>query len=179
MLNNRQIEALQPRHQPFFIICLAMPIGAIAMTLALFVIKDPPKFTKVLDVMTIVGLFMALPSYLASFIAPRIMQSTAITEIASNAKSRKELEGSHVALNLFGALQNSQVIRVALIEGAVFANILMWYVSGSVYNVITAAVGIMLLLLAIPGESSTLSKIEDMLESVRDLANFPNEAPRS
>jgi len=165
MLSQEQIEKLAPRVKVFQIICGSMIAGVLTMTLLMFVMKGEPKFNQSLGIIPLIGIAMALTCFVVSFVAPRIVQNSMVGEMSKDAADKSSEDGT--MLKMFGAIQSSRIIKFALIEGALFTNVIFWYLEGSVFNLAAVGFGLLLMVFAFPTVNKCVSKLEAIQESVR------------
>jgi len=69
------------------------------------------------------------------------------------------------ALELY---QSNLIIRCAVIEGATFANVMMYFISGSIFNIGMVLLGIAMLGLQFPFFGRVIPAIEWMIDSAKD-----------
>ena len=80
-----------------------------------------------------------------------------------------EIESPEAAQGLAQGVLSSTIIRLALLEGAIFANLMFFLIQGSIYSLIAAIVLLMIMLLAVPLPSRVISRVESMFEEAKFL----------
>lgn len=167
MLNQQQLEPLNQPIKASKIIFGALPMGVVVATVILYIVKGPPKFNQNLDFMTLIGLAMVIPCFAAALFVPAMTLKTSLGSIGDLDKDKLSAPDASLLLKLFGLFQNSKIVQFALLEGAMFANLMLWFLGGSVYNLIVIPVGLLFMAIAFPTESSILAKLESMLDSLK------------
>ena len=168
MLSNEQIQQIEPRVKAMQVIIGALIIGPLVGGIILYLVREQPKFTTSLDFIAIFGIAMAAAGYLASFIAPIVMRPAILKQATDSLdETERTTLGQAIIDKLLMGYQTIQIIRCSLIEGMVFANLLLWIIEGSVYNLAAAGVGFILLAFQFPFPGKVVSAIEDMFDSVQ------------
>ena len=168
MLNREQTDWLRPVTTTLQIICGALIFGAIGASIVLFVVNSNCQFNDSLGLIPLLGITMGLASFGAAIIIPRIILKDAARKFAKSANGVESSQLSESAIRmLFDPLQQSTIIRYALFEGPVFANLMFWFMQGSVYNLATAGTGIMLMILFFPFPNRIIQWVESLIDNAK------------
>lgn len=143
------------------IICGAMIWGALFTAASLLFVFDWNKFNNGLGVIPMLGLILGITAFVSSFIIPGIVNKSALKVLSNKLDDQGHKFDSETGLNkIFATKQSASIIRYALLEGAVFANILFFFIDGSVYLLVTAAVGALIMIFMFPRKDPTLAWVE-------------------
>ena len=166
MLSSNESQAMKPKILAMIIIVGALIAGLTIFTLLILFIRDNPKFTRDLGIIPLVGLGFALIAFTASAIAGLIQKRLTVVAIAKNSSDKSDnTELLKIALPRY---QANTIIRCALIEGASFFNVLVYYLSGSVFNFAIVVLGLILLFLNMPFPNRVISKLEWLIDSAKE-----------
>ena len=110
------------------------------------------------------GIVMGVGCFAAAMIVPRQTQRMAAAKLSSFVKADGGDPSRTTLVKFVEPLQQSTIIRYALFEGTVFANILFWFIQGSVYNLAIAGVGLALMILFFPFPGRTIQTVETMID---------------
>ena len=171
MLTDEQSAAVSPICKTILVIFAALVFGPLFFAIIVLFIRfsdEQPAIVNSLDIIAIIGLGMAFLCALFSFIVPRIVLKQNVLKTARTFFG-DEIKGAEAAKGLAETFQSSTIIRLALLEGAIFANLMFFMIQGSIFNLVAAAVLLMIMLLAIPLPARTMSKVESMFEEAKFL----------
>ena len=171
MLSQEQTAAVEPICRVMMVIFAALVLGPLFFALIALFIRftgPEPAIVDSLDIIVIFGIGLAFLCVMASFIVPRI----ALKQNASQTAKKffgDEIESPEAAQGLAQGVLSSTIIRLALLEGAIFANLMFFLIQGSIYSLIAAIVLLMIMLLAVPLPSRVISRVESMFEEAKFL----------
>lgn len=124
---------------------------------------------SVTDVLVILGLGMAAMLAVMSFLVPRLVAAGAIRQLGKPDPKERAPEGwegwSPRAPRLLPVYQTSLILRLALLEGAAFFNLIVFMLKGNALALLAALVLIALMILSFPIESKIRDWIERMTAS--------------
>ena len=136
------------------IICVALIMGVLMFLAVTFVVANNEKGWHT-DLMVLVMATLA-SCYLVSFVVPTILLNAAKSRIA-NCKTDEEAVNESLA-----AFQTATIVGYALIEGAVFANLVAFMLTGSLISVAVAGVGIVLMIARFPFPGRIAYVVEEL-----------------
>lgn len=173
MLNDKEAKELEPKIKIMQIIIGALPAGALFMFVLMFIMREAPKFTQDFGLIPKIGIGFGLMSFVASFVVPMVVNKQAVKELAKEVNPEKSGE-TNLPLQAIMKLQNTLIIRCALIEGATFCNILFYFVTGSLFSFGVATLGLFLLISNFPFPNKVFSFIDWLIDSAKDEARLQN-----
>ena len=163
MLNQEQTQALEPKIAVARILVGAMMAGVVLFFVVLLLMN--PRFTMKVGFLEVVGIVFALPTFIASFIAPLIMRRPVVTEIAKMMVTEgKNVVDDGMITRAFAGYQTILVIRCALIEGSTFLNLMIWRLEGSITGLIVALTGLALLAMQFPFSGKAIAAVESLID---------------
>lgn len=167
MLNTEQTGWLQPAILTLQIICSSLIIGAVAAAIVLFSINTNRQFMSSLDMIPLLGIGMGFGCFAAAMIVPRQMLRAAAKSLAKSVKADGGNPSESTLKKFVEPLQQSTIVRYALFEGTIFANILFWFMDGSLYNLTVAGAGLALMILFFPFPNRTIQTVETMIDDAK------------
>jgi len=172
MLTNEQTNAVRPISNVMLVIFVALVLGPLffaVITLFLRFSNDTePAIVGGMGLLPIIGWGVAVFNTLLSFVVPAIVLKSHVSKTAQKF-SGVEIEGVEAAKDLAQGFQTSTIIKLALLEGAIFVNLMFLLIQGKFFNLIAAAMLFMVMLLAVPLQSRVINKVESMLEKAKFL----------
>ena len=164
MLSNSQAESLRPRIRTMQLIVAAMMIGVLFTFFLLMSVREAPRFTRELDVLTLIGLVPALSVFSAIFFVQIVQNKLAVKNLGSQFSGEADDPIVNKAAELY---QTNLIIRVALIEGTTFLNVLLYFITGSVFNAGVVGLGVVMLGLQLPTFGRVIANIDGMIDSAK------------
>ena len=134
MLNQEQIQWLQPVTKTLQIIVASLIFGAVTVGVALGIVGGNRQFTSAVDVFAMLGIAMFVGCAVAAWFFPNVALNTEASKLSDHVKAEGDSLSRDTIMKFAQPLQTSTIIRYALIEGPVFANIMFWFVTGNVFN---------------------------------------------
>ena len=161
-----KVATLEPLVRVLQIIYLAMMAGVIFfLMLILFVAKEKINFE--LSLFTLIGMVFAIPAYICSFIVPKIVANTGLKVAANKLDDEGYKADSETGLkSIFSVLQSTSIIRFALLEGAMFFNVLTYFLTGSVVSLIIVGLGLAIMAAHFPRQDATIAWVEERVSDV-------------
>ena len=180
MISDSMRSVFAPQTRVMLIIGAAMFMGACFFGVLVCAMADwaELKNFQAMDIFQWVGIALGIGAFSASFIVPQIVCSSAIKELDSPLTSPAQSkissqqigsmdEDDSLIQKLLGIFQTTSIIRLALIEGAVFFNFVMFMTDTHPVNLGIGVFGLLLLLIAIPFPSRVWSWVESTIENMR------------
>ena len=168
MLSKEQTGAIAPGKRVMLIIFAALILGVSAFAAFVCVLRigdEGGLFNLDFGFFAIMGVGFAALVLLPSLIVPLIMKKQAVTNVANEFSGK--MHDSRAAIKLLGGLQTSMIVRLSLLDGAAFFNILAFFLDGSVYNLLATGVLLVLMFLSLPLPGRIDNKISDMLDEAK------------
>ncbi|MEM7455027.1 MAG: hypothetical protein AAF456_11815 [Planctomycetota bacterium] len=137
------------------IICAALVIGVVMFMGVAFFVSSAERGWHT-DMLV---LFMAATAscYLLSFVVPSIVLNSGKAKIEACKTDEDALKES------FSIYQTSVIVGYALIEGAIFGNLVAFFVTGSLVSVAVAGVGLVLMIARFPLPGRILFAVEELV----------------
>jgi len=160
-------KIIEPHVRVLQIICLAMMAGVMFfLMIVLFISKA--KINSGMPLITMVGVVFAIPAYVCSFIVPRIVASTGLKVAATKLDDEGHKADSETGLkSIFGLLQTTSIIRYALLEGAMFFNLIAFLLEGSVVSLIIVGLGLAIMAAHFPRQEASIAWVEERVSDVK------------
>ena len=116
---------------------------------------------------------MAAICFFVSFLMPTIMRKAAVKQIAASLGTDKTEKSAEQALKRsWEAFQTSTIVGYALIEGAAFANLMLWFLESSIFSLAMVGISVALMAIMFPVDGRIISAVETMLEDVKNDGKF-------
>ncbi len=167
MLNPQQTGWLRPQILALQITCGSLILGALGAAFVLFMVKANRQFNTDLDLFAGLGIALAVGCLITAMILPRTIQKGTAAKRADQVPSDGPEVQESTLRKLFEPYQNSTIMRFALLEAPVFANLLFWFMEGSVFNLAVAGFCLTLMVLAFPTTNRVLQSLEATLDDIR------------
>jgi len=168
MLNNEQANAIEPAKRVMLILFFGLVIGVVVFGSVALIVrlgKEEPLYNMDFGFMAIIGVAFAALVQLPSIIVPMFVQKASVKEVAT--KFADNLGDAKAAMQLFGGLQTSMIIGLALLEGAAFFNIVAFLIDGSAFNMLAVAALVACMFIRIPLPGRVEDKIVSMLDDAK------------
>lgn len=147
------------------IIAGALILGcAIFLAIAMFIVLSgqTPTNWEVTEPLTLVSLAVLIPSIITSFIVPQLVYRGSL----QNAKSLATDSTEELQQHAFQAIQTSTILKLAIIEGAIFLCLVAFLLTASWIPLILAGIGIAVMIARIPWPQKVQAEIEIFLQDV-------------
>ena len=162
----QESETLEPRIRILQIICLAMIMGVIVFLLLMLVLKIG-EINSGLSLLTLLGIGFAIPAFLASIIVPKIVAGSGIKNAANKLdEAGQKAESEDGLKSVFEVFQAANIIRFALLEGAMFFNAMLFFLRGSVASLIVVGVGLAIMIMFFPRRDAATAWVEERVADV-------------
>ena len=163
---NAMQQSIEQKARVIQVVCGALIMGVIffAAVLSMIADWDPTHFD--LTLLSIVGLVIAAGCYAVSVFLPNMMAGNALQVIADQIRnSKRELnsdEGRNLVANQY---VTTTIVRYAVIEGAVFANLLFFFVDHAAVCLVVAAIGLALMILFFPFPGRMMTWVQNQISN--------------
>ncbi len=165
MLNQQQIQTIEPRIRTIQIVCGSLIMGLMTMAV-IFVVAMGPEFIPKLGILQMVGIGMAVPVILMSFILPTGIRRNSLRQSLSDEQKNDPFQ-DEVITQALASVQTSSIIRFALLEGAAIMNLIFWFVEKSLYNLVVVGIALGLMVAFFPFSGRIIDTIQSDLTGIR------------
>lgn len=169
MLDREQLTRINPKLRTIQIICGALVLGSLAFTLVVSVLIDWRLMTGEIKLLTLIGAVTGLMLCSMAMIVPRLITSSP-THLAAQLLSKSETGEVSDATIIDASLENLQTNRIlfyALIEGAIFLNLMTFLLEQSAGALVIVGIGFALMVFAFPFTGRLTGWIEQNLTDIR------------
>jgi hypothetical protein len=158
MLTPEQITDIRPKLVVIQIIATALIIGVIVFAAVIFAIVDWGNLNARLKMLSLIGTVTGIFMFGLSIVAPKVFASG--NDVAPPADS----DQSDAIKSILDSLMAENVIRFALIEAAIFLNLMVFMIEPHRAALVVVGIGILLMLICFPRQSRMITTIENRLE---------------
>ncbi|MFK7767864.1 MAG: hypothetical protein AB8B55_11635 [Mariniblastus sp.] len=168
MLSQELQQHVAPRIRVMQAIVAAIIMGAIMFCVCIGFIANWENYGEPMRLLTLIGGFAGVCIYILSFVLP-FMFSKVPTSNEVEAKGGDPGKQSETIINLILNMVTAEiVVRAALIDGAIFLNLVVFLLDPHIVSLVIAGIGILLLLFLLPRSSKIVSVVEDRLQDFGD-----------
>ena len=180
MIKQAVKDRFKPQLLTMMIICGALIMGATTFAILISTITD---WTEVGDpsspsMLALMGLIFGGMMVMLSFIVPIVSRRANIRQLTDRYASPDLYEKSKPSLGeddglihkLLATFQTSMIIRFAMIEGAVFLNLMLFMVERNPINLIVGGVGLLIMLAMLPLPGRVWNWVESTIEGMENHA---------
>jgi MFS family permease len=169
VLNQKQIEWATPGVRTTQIISFALIMGVLIFGIIVSVIVPWKDVHSNFTIMAIVGLFAALSMTAFSAVLPRIISSSAAKANANEMRAADTKSFDEQGIKaIVNQVQSTNIVRMAMLEGAAFLNLVLFFVDKSVIGLVVAGICLLLLIIGFPTGNRLIGQIENQLDLVQD-----------
>ena len=137
-----------------------MIVGSVVATGLFCFLVQWDRLDYELSMLVLMALFFGLMMLGLSFLAPAILGSSSVKELAGRyAESEDLTDNSSLVDKLFGVFQTNLVIRFALIEAVLLLNLLVFMLEKNPLNLVVVGLGLLMMLGFFPFSSRVTSWI--------------------
>ena len=169
MLKQDQIDSLSTNIRVAQIIAIALTVGVLVAGCVFASLVPWGETHTRLTVMAAVGVFFAISSAVLAMVLPRIIEASAArvaaTEFKHSDGKTLSVQGLKTVAQQF---QTTQIMKMAIIEGAAFLNILIFFIDKSQLALIAAGVCVLLLVFSFPTANKFISSVENQLDRIQE-----------
>ena len=146
MLSDEQFQIAHPKLKVLQIIVVAMSAGVLMFALVTNLINPWAQSTMDISMLPLLGAAASFFSIILSFVLPALAANSVpkISDQDSLAQQQK------LVSNAAGVFMTGRIIRLALLEGGCFLNLVVYVLEESRLSLIAAAIGLFLLVLSFP-----------------------------
>ena len=172
MLDQQQTKSLKEPILGMQIICGSLIIGAAVACLVVYFINTNRQFNTDLGTMTLVGICMAATTYVAAFLVPGMIRKASCQSLAASANrdhinrdhNQDGQKASHETLRMAAQhLTQHIIVRFALLEGTMFANLVFWFIEGSLFSWVVIGIGFALMIAFFPFPNRAIDQVESLI----------------
>ncbi len=169
MLNQQQIDSISTEVRTAQIVAFGLMMGVLIFGVIVCVIVPWADVHSRVTILTAVGLFAAMSMIVMSFVLPRVISASAAQATAAQLRSTdaKAIDERSIK-GLAGQFQTTNIIRMAMLEGAAFLNLVLFFVDKSLIELVMAAICLLLLIVGFPSSNRIIGWIENHMDQVQD-----------
>ncbi len=169
MLTREQSERIKPRLLAIQIVSLGILMGAILFAGVVATIIDWNDLNRNVKLMSLIGAATGCSMYGLAFIALKIFSSSSTQSLAFELKkSNQELDEEQAIDGCLNQLLTNKIIFSAIVEGAIFLNLMTFMLEQSVVALTVAGAGILLLVISFPFKSRLIGQLTNQLRGVKE-----------
>ncbi len=146
MLSDEQFQIVQPKLKTLQIIVAAMAGGVMVFAFVTNVIAPWAQAAMNLSMLPLLGAVASFFSMILSFVMPALAAGS-VPPFSTDDRVDQQQRQLSGAADVF---MTGRLIRVALLEGGCFLNLMVYLLEESQLSLIVTAIGLFLLLLAFP-----------------------------
>ena len=146
MLSDEQFQIVRPKLQVLQLIVAAMAGGVLMFAFVTNVITPWAQAAMDISMLPLLGAAASFFGVILAFILPALA-ANGVPQISADHSDDQQEKHLSEAANVF---TTGRMIRVALLEGGCFLNLVVYLLEDSRLSLIVAAVGLFVLLLSIP-----------------------------
>ena len=168
MLTDEQAAKIAPGVLTLQIISAGILLAAVFFAVVIAWIVNWNEVTSAVPLMTLIAAGTALSLIMLSFVIPRVSSSTSIPATAHElTQAKRNVEDELTLQNFVQQLTVEQIIFSALIEGAIFLNLVVFLLDKSQVSLAVSGIGLAILILCFPTKGRLRNRIGDRMEAVR------------
>ena len=168
MLTNEQSASIAPKLLSIQIISAAILMGAVCFAVVIAFIVNWEELTTTVPLMTLIGAATGVSLLMLSFVAPRIAAANTVQATAFQlAQKKRDVDDEQTLLELVQQLTVNQIIFSALIEGAIFLNLIVFMLDKSQVSLFVVGIGLVILILSFPTGTRIQNRLVDRMESIK------------
>ena len=169
MLNQQQIELVTPGIRTTQIISFGLIMGVLFFGIVVSVIVPWQNVHSNVTILTAVGLFAALSMIVMSAVLPRVIGASAARVTADQLKTANSKSFDEQGIKtIVGQVQAANIVRMAMLEGAAFLNLILFFVDKSLIGLIAGGICLLLLMIGFPTGNRMIGWIENFMDQVQD-----------
>ena len=162
MLNQEQIDRIQPKLVLVQAVAAALILGALGFAAMISVIVDWENLNDQTKMLTMIAGATGVFIFVMSIFVPKIFANKPTAAAAVN--SPIEDKDIDAALPM---MMTETLIRYALIEGGIFLNAMVMIIEPHLASLIVAGTGLLLMLVLFPLQSKMIATTERRARSIR------------
>lgn len=158
MLTPEQTNNVRPKLVSIQIIAAAMIVGALVFTAVICTLVDWANLNKHLKMLSLIGTVSGILMLGLSFVAPRVFASGYEVSLPTDSDQSTAIKA------ILDTLVAENLIRFALIEAALFLNLMVFMIEPHRAGLVIVGIGVSLMLIYFPRQSKMISVIADRLD---------------
>jgi MFS family permease len=169
MLTTEQVDRIRPKLNFIQMIVLAIVLGAVAFAAVVAAIVDWSNLASYMKMMSLIGMATGAGMFAIAFIVPSLIAETSTAVVARElSNERREIDDNQAIDSIISSLSISQIIFFAIVEGAVFLNLLTFMLEHSKPSLIIVGLGLLIMLIAFPTKSRLQKRVANRLQAIKD-----------
>lgn len=156
-LTAEQIDTLRPRMSQFKMVFLALVAGVIVFGIVVVAISQPLEIVLPPGTLSLILIGLGFLTGLQGLVIPALMRSATAKNITGEVDER--------AQRLAGLWLSSSLVGVALLESAVFLNLVGLFLKHNLVHLVVAGLFTVLMFVHYPGTNRVLDWIDRSVES--------------
>ena len=169
MLSKKQVERITPKLLLIQIISAGILVGAIVFAVLIAVVVDWKTVSSNIGLITLIGAATGVSIYCLALVVPRILAAASVDGGATELiNEQQELDEEKAIDSILESLQSNQIIFSAMLEGAIFLNLMAFLVDKSLVSMAVAGLGLAIMLLAFPFKSRLVERLTGRLQNFKD-----------
>lgn len=160
---------LRPRLRTLQIISGAIIAGVVAMIGIFMVLRGFQGAPAAAPMVSLIAVGFFLVVVTVASLLPGFLIDTTLRRLAGATAT----SGQNPRDALFGGLQGSHIVRLALVEGGVMFAMIAYLIEGYLWILAVPAVGLLLLLAFFPTQASVLDRLDRMGRRLEELRLAP------
>ena len=169
MLNVEQTATIAQKSRAIQITSAGIVIGAVLFAAVIVSIVNWEEVTTDVPLMTLIGTVTGVSLFMLSFVVPRVAAASSVQATAHQlAQEKRSVDDGRTLLELAQQLTINQILFAALIEGAIFLNLIVFLLDKSQASLIVVAIGLAILILGFPTGSRIEKRLVNRMELIKD-----------
>ena len=158
MLTDEQVQQIRPRLLTIQAIAAALIVEVLFLAGVLSAIVDWENVADRVKMLTLIGMIAGVFIYALSIVVPRVFAS------GTNLRPPTKVVDQYEIASTASTMMTEVLIRFALINGAIFLNLMVFCIEIHVASLVVAAIGLLLMVAFFPRQSNMISAIGDRLQ---------------
>ena len=157
MLTPDQIDNIRPKLISIQIISAVLIVGALVFTAMICAIVDWDNLNERLKMLSMIGAVSGILMLGMSFVVPKVFSS------GEGGLRSDNSDQSEVVKTTLHSLMVENLIRYALIEAALFLNLMVFLIEPHRAALLIVGIGVLTMLICFPRQSKMIAEIENRL----------------
>ena len=169
MLNQHEIDSIETDFRNIKIINIALILSVLFFGIVISVIVPWNDVHSNITIFAAVGFFVALSMIVMSTVIPRIISASTAKATAGRMRAGEIKSFGEKGIKQFaGQFQVANIIRIAMLEGAAFLNLIFYFVDKSLIELVVAGICLLLLGIGFPTSNRVIGWIENHMNQIQD-----------
>jgi len=157
MLTDEQVQQIRPRLLTIQAVAAALIVGDLMFAGAISVVVDWENVAERVKMLTLIGMIAGVFIYALSIVVPKVFAS------GTNLRPPTKVVDQEEIASTANTMMTEVLIRFALINGAIFLNLMVFLIEIHIASLVVAAIGLLLMVALFPRQSNMISTIGDRL----------------